>query len=434
VGVKIIVTGEKKGPPLFWGWWVVMGAFLVLAVNYGARYCFGVFLKPMAEDYGWSRSVISLGASLNMLVYSLGAVVMGRLVDRTAPRWIITTGALIAALSFVLTAFVKTPLAFYLVYGLMCGTGTAGMGVVVANSSVGKWFVRKRGTALGITTMGIGFGTIVLTPAAGYIVEHLGWRVGFLFLGAVVFIVGVTLSQILLGKKSPEDHGLAPDGGTTSTPPLSCEAPAVDERPSFSAVLKDSRFRVLAMGFGAGVMVMMSVFIHQVAFAVDRGIDRVAAASSLGATAMSGLAGQFFFGWLSDRLRDPKYAASLGMGIMALGMVFLIRAEDVLDLYLYALVFGFGYGSLAPMMPILLADRFGRQVMGTVYGYVTLFIGGGGAVGPILAGLFYDRLGSYDIVWLGDAAVLLAAGILLLNLRRTEEGPRGERRSAAPGP
>ena len=140
------------------------------------------------------------GASLNMLVYSVCAIYIGRLLDKMAPRWIITCGALLAALSLILTSFVKTPLQFYLVYGLLLGAGSACMGVVVCNPSVSKWFIRKRGLAIGITTMGISFGTILLTPAAGFLVKDYGWQSGFLFLGAVTFVIGVSLSQLLLGK------------------------------------------------------------------------------------------------------------------------------------------------------------------------------------------------------------------------------------------
>lgn len=430
---------DNKGKPtistddsaVYWGWWVVFGSFLILAVNYGTRYCFGVFLKPMTEDYGWSRSVIALGASVNMFVYSAGAIFMGRLIDRMAPRWIITTGATVAAASFILTAFVTTPLAFYGVYGLLCGLGSAGMGVVVVNSSVGKWFIRRRGTAIGVTTMGISLGTVLLTPAAGYIVNYHGWRAGFIFMGIVTFFIGVTLSQVFLRRGCPEECGLLPDGEKNPEFVVPASKPDV-ETPTFGSLLSDRRFLVIAVTFGTAIMSLMAVFVHQPAFAVDRGIDRLAAASSLGATAMAGFVGQFFFGWISDRTRDPKYAAAGGLVIMAVGMVFLMGVKTAGDLYRYALVFGFGYGSLAPLMPILLADRFGRHILGTVYGYVTLFIGGGGAVGPVLAGMIYDQLGSYWFVWILNLVLLIAAATVILTLRGGASDRLGAPRNVPP--
>ncbi|MFA5757312.1 MAG: MFS transporter, partial [Smithellaceae bacterium] len=114
------MAGNQK---IFWGWYVVAGSFLVMAVNYGARYCFGVFLKPLSLEHDWSRSVISLAACINMAVYSTGAVFIGRMLDRIAPRWIITCGALLAAFGFFLTSQIHTPLALYLTYGLLVGLG-----------------------------------------------------------------------------------------------------------------------------------------------------------------------------------------------------------------------------------------------------------------------------------------------------------------------
>ncbi|HRR40092.1 MAG TPA: MFS transporter [Syntrophales bacterium] len=407
--------GKRRG--IYWGWYVVVGAFLVLSVNYGARYCFGVFVNPLADQFKWSRSVISLGASLNMFVYSLCSIFTGRIADRVAPRWIITVGALISSLGFVLTSFIRTPLEFYVVYGLLIGISSSGMGVVVANTSVGKWFVRKRGLAIGFATMGISFGTIVLAPTAGYIVKNMSWQAGFLFMGVVIFLIGVTLSQLLMRRSSPESYGLLPDGEVARDSVLDVGAETQVTKMSYRDMLRDGRFWVIGVSFGLALMTVMSAFVHQVAYAQDNGIERVAAASSLGAVGVAGLLGQFFFGWLSDRLKDVRYSAVLGMVVMAVGMLILLQAKTVNVLYIYALVYGFGYGSVAPMLPILAADRFGRHVLGSVYGMLTFFNGIGGSIGPIIGGLIYDRFGSYVYVWQANIAVLIVVILLLLKLK-----------------
>jgi sugar phosphate permease len=413
---RLDAMAEKK-QQIFWGWYVVLGAFLVLAINYGVRYSFGIFLKPMAEEYGWSRSVISLGASFNMIVYSICSIFVGKMVDRVPPGRIVTTGALIVSLSLLLVAFVQSPLTFYLAYGLLAGIGSAGLGVVVCNSSVAKWFHKRRGTAVGLAAMGISAGAMAVTPLAGYIVKVYGWKTGFLFLAAVTFLIGVVFARVFFRKTVPEAYGLYPDGEQKA---WSVEEEKTDDQPtqlSRRVVVKDPQFWLMSAALSLSYLAIMSVFVHQVPYALDHGIGKVAAASSLAAVSFSAFFGQFFFGWLSDRIRDSKYAAALGFFMMTCGMVLLINATTLPLLYLFAVVFGFGYGCLAPLTPVLIADRFGRHALGAVYGLMTFFIGVGGSIGPFLAGYMYDHFRSYSYVWLFDIVLLIVISIAVLSLK-----------------
>jgi sugar phosphate permease len=410
----------EKNREIFWGWYIVMGAFFVMSINYGARYCFGVFLKPMTVEFGWSRSVIAMAATINMLVYSCGAIFVGRMLDRIAPRWITTIGATIAACGYILTGFVNTPLGFYITYGLMVGLGATGMGVVACTSSVGKWFIKKRGVAIGIASMGISFGTVLLTPLAGYIASQFSWRLGLMALGILTFLVGVIISQTVMSKKHPEAYGLLPDGDKTDIPHQTAPAHTV-YKISQLTIFKDSRFWTLAICQGLSVMICMSVFVHQAAYATDNGIGQMAAAASLAAVSITGFVGQFFFGWLSDRLKDPKYASFLGTIFLLIGMILLINAQSVSQLYIYALIYGFGYGSLAPVVPIIAANRFGRHTLGSIYGLLTFFIGMGGSIGPILGGFIYDHFGSYRYLWTINIIVLCCIALAILTLKKGKQ-------------
>ena len=405
---------------IFWGWYIVAGSFFVMAINYGARYCFGVFVKPLAYEHGWSRSVISMAATINMLVYSVGAIFVGRMLDRIAPRWIITCGAIIAATGYILTGFINTPLSFYLTYGLLVGLGAGGLGVVVCSSSVGKWFIKKRGIAIGIATMGIGFGTVLLTPLAGYIGKYFSWRIGLFVLGAITCIVGIVISQTLMRKTQPEAYGLLPDGDKISFPH---QQPTISffTKVSTAAIFRDSRFWTIAICHGLIIMVVMSVFVHQVAYAMDNNIENITAATSLAVVSLAGVFGQFFFGWFSDRLSDPKYAYFMGIVILLIGMILLLNVSSVSSLYLYAVIYGFGYGSLAPILPILAADRFGRHILGSIYGMLTFFIGVGGSIGPILGGIIYDKYGSYQYLWEINVALLAVISIIILTLKKGKQ-------------
>ncbi len=418
---------SKSGRSIFWGWYVVAGAFLLHAVSYGARYSFGIFVQPLTAENGWSRTVISLAASLNMLFFAAGGIVAGRLLDRIAPRWVASAGAAVGALGFVLSAFVETPPAFYLAYGLLCGLGSSWTGIVVGNSSVGKWFVRKRGVAIGIASMGVSFGTMIMTPVVGWVVKEQGWQSGFIALGLTLLAAGVLIAQVFLGKTKPEAYGLRPDGQRDLQAHDPGGAPGRAAAIPLGEAMRDPRFWILSLCQGAAVMTVLMAFVHQVPYALDLGIDRLAAASSLGAIALAGFCGQLFFGSLSDRLPDPKYSAMLGYLVMAAGMTILLSATTVEGLFAYALVFGFGYGCLGPILPIIASGRFGRESIGSVYGVLNFFVAGvGGALGPIVGGVLYDALGSYRSVWALDIALLLAASAGLTALKRREDGPDRE--------
>lgn len=409
----------EKNQKIFWGWYIVGGAFLVMGINYGARYCFGVFLKPMAAEFALSRSVISLAAAINMLVYSFGAIFVGRMLDRIAPRWITTAGAVIAACGYILTGFVSTPLGLYISYGLMVGLGSAGMGVVACSSSVSKWFISKRGLAIGIASMGISLGTVTLTPLSGYIAGVFSWRIGLMALGVFTLLIGVFISQTLMRKTNPEAYGLLPDGDKTTIIHQSSVSPIY--KVSTLTLFKDSRFWTLAICQGLAVMISMSVFVHQVAYATDNGIEKMAAATSLAAISMTGFMGQFLFGWITDKIRDPKYGSFIGIVFMLAGTILLLNVHSIFQLYIAALIYGFGYGSLAPILPLMVADRFGRHVVGSIYGLLTFFIGVGGAIGPVLGGIIYDHFGSYRYLWLINIFVLSCVGLAILTLKKGKQ-------------
>ncbi len=410
---------------IYWGWCIVGAAFLTMGINYGSRYCFGIFVRPIALDLEWSRSVISVGASLMILSYATGGIVSGRLLDRMAPRWLITLGACALGAGFLLMSVVRTPLQFNLVYGILCGAGASFFGVVVCNSYVGKWFVRKRGVAIGIASIGIGAATMVLPFIAGFAVKEYGWRAGFAVLGVLVLLVAIPLAQLFMGRTRPEDYGLAPDGEAPTAVSAGVEgggsrpvsAPAV----SYSRFLRDSRFWTLAFCFSIAVMAEMLAFVHQVAYATDQGIERLRADASLSLIGLGSIAGRYFFGWISDRIRDAKYSACGGFAAMALGIVVLMQFRTLYGLYGYALCFGFGYGSIATLMPYLLADRFGARVLGTAYGMLTFFVVAAGSLGPLLGGFIYDRTGSYDFAWKLCLALLAMISLVVITLKGRRE-------------
>ncbi|MEW6671474.1 MAG: MFS transporter [Thermodesulfobacteriota bacterium] len=408
-----------KGNPIFWGWYVVFGTFAIMVITYGVRYSFGVFVKPMFAEYHWPMTIIQLGASINLIMYALSSILAGRLLDRFAPRGIMIAGILLTSAGLLLASQVRTPLGLYLSYGVLVGAGTAGCGMVVNSVTVAKWFNRYRGLAIGISSMGIGIGTMLMAPLASYIVKHLGWRSGFLSIGMLMVIVGILITWTLMGKSGPEQMGLLPDGDKPAGGSVSVPAPgSPPEKTSLKPILETSQFWILVICNVLAVMTVMMTFNCQIAYAINRGINDLEAAAALGIVGVTGSCGKLFFGWFCDRVRDAKYSAATGFIIMAVGMMFLFKAETVATLYIFALIYGFGYGSLAPVMPYMISDRFDRRVFGSAYGLLIFFANGvGGSIGPVLGGYIFDTTGSYGPGWLICIVILIVVSALILTLK-----------------
>jgi MFS family permease len=224
---------------------------------------------------------------------------------------------------------------------------------------------------------------------------------------------------VLMGKTTPEASGLCPDGEPPVPEASRPEAvPKNRASASLKPVLTDGRFWLLAMCNSVATATLMMTFVHQVAYAVGNHIGKFESAAALGIVGFASSAGKVCFGWLCDRIADAKYAAALGFFLMAIAMGLLIRADTAAVLYLFAVIFGIGYGSMAPLMPYLTADRFGRQVLGSAYGMLIFFVAGfGGSIGPVIGGLIYDRTGSYVNAWLLNLVLLMAISVLILTLK-----------------
>jgi len=410
-----------KDKSIFWGWYVVFGAFTLLFITYGVRYSFGVFVEPMSAEYNWSMTVIQLGASINLVIYALSCVLFGWMLDRFAPRWIMTGGILAASTGLILAGFITSPSGLYISYGILVGAGTAGCGMVVNGVTVTKWFNRHKGLALGLSSMGIGFGTMLIPPLVGYLVKYFGWRSGFLTAGVLLLVVGIFVCFLFMGKSGPEQLGLMPDG---DKPEFKNAATAIPLKPSghpsMKPVLHTVPFWMLAFCNICAVMTVMMAFNCQIPYAINQGIDPLEAATALGLIGITGSLGKFFFGWFCDHIRDAKYSAASGFIIMAIGMSFLYRADTLALLYTFALIYGFGYGSIAPVMPYLVSNRFENRVFGSTYGLLVSFSTGvGGSIGPVLGGYIFDRSGSYRVGWLISIAALLLASMIILALKPT---------------
>lgn len=428
-----VAPRERRG--IFYGWWVVVGTMALMFLSYGIRYSFGVFLVPLTNEFGWTRTMTAGVFSLYMVVYGVGSLLLGSLADRYGPRVICSVGAVFLGGGLLVATFTTDLWQLYLSYGLLTALGAGAM-YVPPGATLTNWFVRRRGLALGLGQIGVGMGTFVMNPVSAALVTSSGWRMAFTLTGAATVVVGVVIAAALM-RRRPEDMGLLPDGD----PPqeiaglgqdvLKAAGHNAERDLGLVQAMRTYQFWVFLAGYLLAVTGIQAIYVHLVAYATDVGISPMVAASVVGFIGLISVAGRIGIGWLGDRI-GRRQALVLILVMLAATMWWLMAVRDVGMLWAWAAVYAFFYGGIGPTTSGFLADRFGRTFMGSILGASTVAAGVGGAIGPVYAGWLYDSTGSYLGAYTGFAVFFLLAAVFMFFVRPVRQ--RLAQPTVAPGP
>lgn len=392
---------------IFHGWKIVAGAFLVLFVAYGAQYSFGVFFAALLDEFHWSRASLAGAFSLYAFAYCLVGFPAGRLTDTWGPRRVIAAGGLFLGAALAGMALVTRLWQPYVLYGLVAALGM-GTAYVPCNSTVVKWFTRRRGLAVGIASAGGSVGTFVLPPLAQLLVTAVGWRIAYVVFGAGVFVVLNAIARVM--RRDPESLGLHPDGDP-EPPPLVAGAGA---GLALGRAVRTRTFWLLGGTYTATWIPVFIPLVHLVPFTRDLGYPPLVGAWAVSALGAGAVAGRLVMGWVSDRLgRKPTIA--LCMAMQSLAFLGFVAARDLPLLFTATLAFGYSYGTISTLFPAIVGDFFGREQAGSLVGFLFAIAGSMAAWGPVGAGAIYDATGTYRLAFLLAAALNGAAlGLLLL--------------------
>lgn len=400
---------------MFLGWRMVAVAFVADFVAVGFMfYSFGVFLGAVETDLGASRAEISWALALSNLVGSFAAPWIGRLLDRLGVRRVMATGACLVAAGFALASQARTLWQFHLVFGSLLAVGAMSMGNLSAAKLVASWFEERRGTALGVATMGISLSGLAMPPLATWLILNLGWRGGFLVyaLGTLCVIAPLALFFVV---ERPEDVGQRPDGRPR---PREGEPVPPPERTFRSAeILRDPGFWRIVLPFALAFFSNSAVLTHVVQHALSLGIADYRAAFLLSCIAGAGVAGKVAFGRIADGL-GPRAAVTLSIGLQLAGVLLLRALEVYPALVATGLVFGFGMGGMVPLQGTLVATTFGRVSFGKAMGLIRPFQVPIHAAGVPFAGWVFVRTGGYGPAFAVFAAAYALALVALLAPRR----------------
>ncbi len=399
-------------------------AFLTHCLTTGTVfYSFGVFFHPLSEQFGWSRAEISWGFSLAALAGALFAPIVGRIVDVYGPKPVQLFGTSMLGLGFASLASMQSLRQFYACMVLLIAAGATSLGPIPSNTAVARWFVNRRGRALGIATAGISMGGVIFVPLTQFLIQSLGWRGAFLAIGAIVFLVG-TPPIALWMRRLPEEMEILPDGDVSGeNREFAAVAAEIDRSVTAREAVRSRNFWLIAAAFAITVSGLSAVLLHQIPHLIDQGMDPALASWVLGGTAGVGVVGKLGFGTLIDRL-EQRRVVILCFLLQALGVSLLFFRPSPIVLGAYVVVYGYAMGGNATLQAAILADCFGRLHYGAIAGRMSPVIVTVQALGVPLVGWIHDRTGSYGAAFLVIIAATIVASICIANVQ-FRGAPRG---------
>ncbi|HSE88041.1 MAG TPA: MFS transporter [Candidatus Binatia bacterium] len=430
---KIMPNGSLdltlKRPPLslpfYYGWFVLSLCFLTTLTSAGVRSSPSVLIHPLEAEFGWSRALIASAISMNLLLFGVASPISGWLIDRYGPRKVMlgSLGLLIIGVTgtIAMTQFWQ----FFLVWGVIVGLGAGGVGSVLTATVGNRWFVARRGLALGILGSASSTGQIIFLPFFMAMITYAGWRMGSM---ALIIVALILLPLIyLFMRDDPSEIGLEPYGagqpGSASTIAASSlrGVPAKNATITAREVVSHPTFWLLAGSFFVcGGTANGLIGIHLIPHEIEIGIPQIAAASLLGLMGALNMVGTIFSGWMIDRVQPQRWLA-LVYALRGLSLLLLPFAQDYLGLIVFAVIYGLDWFATVPPSMALTADTFGKQNVGKVYGWIFLSHQVGAAIMASAAGALRTWMGDYQFAFLSGGVIAMIAAGLALQIKPTQQ-------------
>lgn len=384
-----------------------------------------VFLKPLTEDLGVSRGVFSLLRSGEILIGASMAPLVGPLVDRYGGRWLMAGGALVAGLGFVLLSQVSAFWQFLLLRWLLVTVGGVFMCHMVVSVTISRWFVRKRGRAIAIASLGQGLSKVLIPIVTASLFVWLGWRWTWSIFGIITLVL-VVIPALLFMQRSPEDMGLTPDGSDEVTevhaaPVCRSAARRQEELKadivwSWKEVLRTQTFWIICFIYGMANVGIAGLNLHVFAYVTDIGFEPIVAATVMSIIAMAQLGSTLLWGVIGERIEVRK-SSMIMFVVQAAGLATVTATHQLAPVYVGFCLYGIGLGGSWVLQELIWATYYGRVSLGMVRGLGILVTHAVGAAGAPFFGFIYDVTGSYQSSFIMFVIALIAAALLGLLVR-----------------
>ena len=389
----------------------------------------GVFIKPITEEFGWSRTTFAGANTIGTIAGGLSAIFIGPLLDRYGPRSLMTIGFVVVGGSLAALSQISALWHFYVavIVGRVVVQGVLNLGVQV---STPMWFVRKRGQAIALSGMGLRFGNGLTPVYAQAILAASNWRLAMFSVGIVAWAVGF-LPSLLFLRRRPEDMGLRPDGdaGPPRRGPFAEGTGRMPEaaREERSYTLREAAstrpFYVLLVVTTVTFFVGAAVNFHLIAYLDDTGIGASVGTLVLAAWAACTLLGGFTTGFIADRVPLKPMLAAAYAGLAG-SLLLLLAVGSAPAAFLWAAAYGITFGMNTTLHQLVWPVYFGREALGAIRGVVMAFNMTSNAFGPLAAGFAFDRTGSYDLIWWISFIMLASIAVLTLAALSSRKAPR----------
>jgi MFS family permease len=405
---------SARSLPFYYGWVVFAVTFFIYAFMFGLRYSVGVFFTPVQQEFGWTTAMTASAVTVFFWVYAFSAPAVGRLAERVGVRGTVLVGGLLLGGGGALVSFVTELWHLYLFWGVIAAMGAAAL-YVAPTMVLSRFFHRKRGRAVGWSSVGVSVGQAVIIPTVAVVIQEWGWRIAIRTLGLAVVAMTSVVGYLFL-REDPESMGLQVDGEDPGSEADDDSTAAREYTPG--EALRTRSFRLVALSYFFCIGGVISILTFAVPHMIMVGIDPIEASRAFGVIGLMSATGSFLFGIVSDRLgRKATILATTG-GIAVSFLTASVLPPSLILLYAWAVLYGLTYGGAPEQYAAIITDYFGRRHGATLFGFLTLAGGLGGGLFPLIGGWLVDRTGAYYTTLL-----FLAMGMGLAALTMTFTRP-----------
>lgn len=422
---------KRATSPIFYGWYVLLSAFLILFFVQGARTVIGVMFKPVIAELSLSRSTLSLAAFINMAFFASTLTLIGKYYDRYGAKRVLMISSVFLALGYIGIARVHSIWSFVILYGILAALGFGGTSVALFAALISKWFSRYRGMAISMAIAGGCLGQFVLVPLASHSVAVLGWRISFAIIGAALLGVNLPLIHFLI-KEKPEDLDLKPYGLHTIQRHNPDAWISAADTQQLDAGLRDAMrtwsfwlFLTDMFICGGGDYLVIT---HFIPMATDSGISALTAGRMLGLAGFFSFIGVLAAGPAVDRWGNKKPIMATFL-LRVIVFLMICKYQTLLSYYIFSATFGFTMLITAPITTTLVGRLYGFTYVGVITGFITTVHHFSGGLWAWLGGVIYDRFGSYQLAFLiSSLLALIAFGCaMLIREEKHKLAPQGRR-------